>query len=365
MFLGVSAAFKQIEEDLTFAARSDAKVLLTGESGVGKEVVAQLIHVLSSRNQGPLVTINCAGVPDTLLASELFGHVRGSFTDAYTDKRGWLEQADHGTVFMDEVGEMSPQMQGLLLRFLENGEIQPVGSDRRRTVIDVRVITATNRRLLEKVEAKQFREDLYYRLNVIHIDIPPLRDRPEDIPVLLKHFIRYFSARHDVEIPQLSEEVVARLTSFEWPGNVRQLRNIAERLVIRARGGQVKLADLPRELFGGSPPATFGGNKPAVRRSTGMFDRLMAGQTFWSVVYEPFMAHDITRDDVREVVRRGLEVTKGSHKDLASTFNLSSEEYKRMVSFLEKIESIGPPPLRAVPARFRETERRAKKRAVS
>jgi transcriptional regulator with PAS, ATPase and Fis domain len=364
VFLGVSAAFRQIEEDLTFAARSDAKVLLTGESGVGKEVVAQLIHMRSSRNQGPLVTINCAGVPDTLLASELFGHVRGSFTDAYTDKRGWLEQADHGTVFMDEVGEMSSQMQGLLLRFLENGEIQPIGSDRRRTVIDVRVITATNRRLVENVEAKQFREDLYYRLNVIHIDIPPLRDRPEDIPALVTHFIRYFSTRHGVEIPHLSEEVVARLTSFEWPGNVRQLRNIAERLVIRARGGQATLADLPRELFS-SPLATFGGNTPAVRRSTGMFDRLMAGQTFWSVVYEPFMAHDITRDDVRELVRRGLEVTKGSHKDLASTFNLSSEEYKRMVSFLEKIESIGPPSLRAVPAHLRDIERRAKKRAAS
>src|ERR1044071_2621166 len=160
-FLGVSEAFKRIDEDLTFAARSDAKVLLTGESGVGKEVVAQLIHHRSSRNHGPLVPINCAGVPDTLLASKRFGHVRGSFTDAYTDKRGWLETADRGTIFMDEVGEMSSQMQGLLLRFLENGEIQPVGSDRRRSVIDVRVITATNRRLIDKVEAKEFREDLY------------------------------------------------------------------------------------------------------------------------------------------------------------------------------------------------------------
>src|SRR5262245_15712194 len=173
--LGSSTAMRAVEEDLTFAARSDAKVLITGESGVGKEVVARLIHHRSSRNRGPLVTINCAGVPDTLLASELFGHVRGSFTDAYTDKRGWLEQAHGGTVFMDEVGEMSPQMQGLLLRFLENGEIQRVGSDRRQTIVDVRVVTATNRRLIDRVEAKEFREDLYYRLNVIRIDIPPLR----------------------------------------------------------------------------------------------------------------------------------------------------------------------------------------------
>src|SRR5262249_21189805 len=160
------------------------------ESGVGKEVVARLIYHRGNRSRGPLVTINCAGVPDTLLASELFGHVRGSFTDAYTDKRGWLEQANGGTIFMDEVGEMRAEMQGLLLRFLENGEIQRVGSDRRKTVVDVRVITATNRRLMDRVMAKEFREDLYYRLNVIHIEVPPLRDRPEDIPILLTHFVR-------------------------------------------------------------------------------------------------------------------------------------------------------------------------------
>src|SRR4030095_5396254 len=197
--LGASSAAQAIEAEIDCAARSDAKVLITGESGVGKEVVARLIHERSARRTAPLVTINCAGVPDTLLASELFGHTRGSFTDAYTDKHGWLEQAARCTLFMDEVGEMSSQMQGLLLRFLENGEIQPVGSDRRRTVIDVRVITATNRRLIDRVEAREFREDLYYRLNVIHIHLPPLRERAEDIPVLLTHFFRQFSARHGVE----------------------------------------------------------------------------------------------------------------------------------------------------------------------
>src|SRR5262249_47043199 len=210
------------------------------------------------------------------------------------------------------VGEMSSQMQGLLLRFLENGEIQPVGSDRRRSVIDVRVITATNRRLIEKVEAKEFREDLYYRLNVIHIDLPPLRERPEDISVLLTHFIRQFSGRHGVDVPKLSDEVLARLSTFAWPGNVRQLRNIAERLVVRACGGQVTLADLPRELFADRVPAAAR-TTVVEQRSDVLFERLMAGESFWTVVHQPFTMHDITREDVRQVVRRGLELTNDSY----------------------------------------------------
>ena len=163
--IGISSATRAVEEEISYAARSDAKVLITGESGVGKEVVARLIHQRSDRHRVPLITINCAGIPDTLLASELFGHVRGSFTDAYRDKRGWLEEANGGTIFLDEIGEMSSQMQSLLLRFLENGEIQRVGSDRQRTIVDVRVLTATNRRLIDRVAANEFREDLFFQLH--------------------------------------------------------------------------------------------------------------------------------------------------------------------------------------------------------
>jgi len=342
VFLGVSSAFKQIEDDLGFAAHSDAKVLLTGESGVGKEVAARLIHRGGNRRHGPFVPINCAGVPDTLLASELFGHARGSFTDAYTDKRGWLEQADRGTIFMDEVGEMSPQMQGLLLRFLENGEIQPVGSDRRRVAIDVRVITATNRRLIDEVDSKAFREDLYYRLNVIHIDIPPLRERPDDIPVLLNHFIHQFSVRHGVPVPAIDAELMARLQTLQWPGNVRQLRNVAERLVVRVHGRGVTLADLPRELFSSRSSRTAEAPEPARPRSQVLFDRLMKGENFWTVVQQPFMMHDITRDDVREVVRRGMVVANDSYKELLSVFNLPAGDYKRMLNFLRKFQSYTP-----------------------
>ena len=187
--VGCSAAIREVSEDIECASRTDAKVLITGESGVGKEVVARLIHQQSNRRHAPFVAINCAGVPDSLLESELFGHVRGSFTDAHADKRGWLDQAQNGTIFLDEVGEMSSRMQAVLLRFLETGEIQRVGANRTHTAGSVRVIAATNRDLLARVSEKQFREDLYYRLNVIRIAIPPLRERREDIPKLSQHFV--------------------------------------------------------------------------------------------------------------------------------------------------------------------------------
>src|SRR5262245_28699285 len=248
---GVSSAIRAVEEDIQHASRSDAKVLITGESGVGKEIVARLIHQRSRRAAGPLVTINCAGFPDSLLETEMFGHVKGSFTDAYRDKRGWLELANGGTIFMDEVGEMSLRMQALLLRFLESGEIQRVGSERRLSAVNVRVITATHRRLLEKITEKTFREDLYYRLNVIHVEVPPLRERLEDIPVLLKHFLREFSAAHATPEPEVTADALECLTAYHWPGNVRELKNLSERLVLRNRTGRIGVDSLPTEVLPG------------------------------------------------------------------------------------------------------------------
>lgn len=336
--IGVSAATRAINVEIDLAARSDAKVLVTGESGVGKEVVAQLIHHRSHRRHTALVTINCAGIPDTLLASELFGHMRGSFTDAHRDKPGLLEQAHRGTIFMDEIGEMSPQMQSLLLRFLENGEIQRVGSDRQAPSVNVRVIAATNRRLAERVAAKEFRGDLFYRLNVINIEIPPLRERRDDVPVLLEHFLRKFSTSYQVAMPRVNEEAATQLANADWPGNVRQLRNVAERLVVRSRTGVITAADLPRELLsvGSAVPAPAGDARKLFSAEL-MFHRMVReGEDFWTAVRTPFMAHDVTRDDVRTLVREGLELTRGSYKALAQLFNLPESGYKPLLSFLRK-----------------------------
>lgn len=335
--IGVSAASRTIEEEIDYAASSDAKVLITGESGVGKEIVAKLIHHRSRRRHGALVTINCAGIPDTLLASELFGHVRGSFTDAYRDKEGWIKQASQGTIFMDEIGEMSAQMQSLLLRFLETGEIQPVGSDRRTTSVDVRIVAATNRRLMERVTTNEFREDLFYRLNVIPIEIPALRERREDVPVLLAHYLRYFSERHRVEVPVVSDDAAKQLTAAAWPGNVRQLRNVAERLIIRARGGTITVDDLPREILSMDAGLTDG--RGTRSRAEVLFERMVHdGETFWTAAYEPFMSRDITRDDLRAMIRQGLELTRGSYKSVAQLFNLPQSDYKRLLNFLRKYQ---------------------------
>jgi len=190
--IGSSREMLDLRDEIGRISASEAKVLVTGESGVGKELVARAIHAGSPRASAPFVAMNCAGLPETLLESELFGHVKGSFTGAYRDKAGKLELADRGTVFLDEVGEMTLRMQGLLLRFLETGELQKVGSDRATGRVNVRVIAATNRDLRTLIVEGKFREDLFYRLNVIHLVVPPLRDRRADIPTLVEHFLGRF-----------------------------------------------------------------------------------------------------------------------------------------------------------------------------
>ena len=337
-FIGTGVSTCRLREDLDSAARSDAKVLITGESGVGKEVVAHLIHRQSRRSRAPLVTINCAGVPDTLLESELFGHVRGSFTDAHRDKPGRLELANGGTIFMDEVGEMSLRMQALLLRFLETGEIQRVGADTPQRPLDVRVIAATNRNLRERVTSKEFREDLYYRLNVIHLSIPPLRERREDIPELVHHFLRLQAAAVRREPLQVSPEAMARLVSYNWRGNVRELRNVVERIMVRVREGTIGPEHLPPEISDQFAADAAGGiATPAVALADALYDRMVkGGESFWSVVFEPFTVHDLRREEVRTIIQRGLEQTRGSYKLLLSLFNMREEDYKRFLNFLRK-----------------------------
>jgi DNA-binding NtrC family response regulator len=358
--VGASAALSEVDREIDCAARSDAKVLITGESGVGKDIVARLIHQ-RSRRQGSFVTINCAGVPDSLLESELFGHVRGSFTGAYRDRRGWLDQANGGTIFMDEVGEMSLRMQTMLLRFLENGEIQRVGSNRVETGGNIRVITATNKNLVERILDKSFREDLYYRLNVIYIAIPPLRARREDVAPLVKHFLKVFSDTYRVALPHVTEAALEQLTAYPWPGNVRELRNVVERLVIRSGAGAISPGDLPREVAAAAPLRTeTSGELPRKTTADVLYERLVTTGEFWSEVYEPFMARDLTREDLRAIVARGLEQTHGSYKGLVQLFNLGPHDYKRFLNFLRKhgcrlpFQGFRAAPISISPARLRE-----------
>jgi DNA-binding NtrC family response regulator len=335
-FVGDSLAIRAVREEVRYAARSDAKVLLTGDSGVGKEVVARLVHAQSGRRTSAFVAMNCAGVPDSLLESELFGHVRGSFTGAYKARTGLLEQADRGTIFMDEVGEMSPRMQTLLLRFFETGEIQRVGSDGLQPRVDARVIAATNRNLVDRINTNEFREDLYYRLNVIHIRVPTLRERRDDIPLLLCHFLRLYSGQYQTPVPHPTADALAHVLEYDWPGNVRELKNVAERLIVRGAGPAINAAAIRSAMTPGSSVA-----KPAVPATVdvanALYQRVVAdGECFWRAVYDPFMARDVTRSDLRRVVSRGLEQTHGNCKMLVRLFNMQPGDYKRFLNFLHK-----------------------------
>ena len=361
--VGRSDAIRAIQADIDCAARSDAKVLITGETGVGKEVVARLIHQRSSRASNALVTLNCAGLPDSLLESELFGHVRGSFTGAYRDKPGLLEMAPNGTVFLDEVGEMSTRMQVVLLRFLESGEIQRIGADRSHARVNVRLITATNRDLQAQITSGAFREDLYFRLNVIRLWIPPLRERTEDIPLLVDYYLESYCLMHRVARPELSPEAFEALQAYRWPGNIRELKNVVERIVLKAAGRTVRHTDLPTDVVrsiaahpaaltanGHGPAAAAPKHSPADELASLM---LTHGESFWSAVYPVFMSRDLTRADLRKVIQMGLETTNGNYRSLVQLFNMPAEDYKRFLSFLRKHDCHLPfQRFRAAPARL-------------
>jgi transcriptional regulator with GAF, ATPase, and Fis domain len=342
VLVGSSQAIGQIRQDIELASRCHAKVLITGETGVGKEVVAQLIHEGSPRRLQRLVTINCAGLPDSLLESELFGHVRGSFTDAYRDKPGLFESANRGTLFLDEVGEMSPRLQALVLRFLETGEVQRVGGNGVHACVDVRVIAATNRDLHERIVAGAFRDDLFYRLNVIGIHVPPLRERREDVPALLDHFLDKCSLQHGVARRALSPEAARRLLECEWSGNVRQLRNVVERVVLRATRSTIDLSDLPRDLDGATAAKVSAGVEKESQDGRSarpvaadlVAEMIDGGESFWSTVHPHFMKRDLGRDVLRDVIARGLAQTKGNYRMLVRLFNMPSGDYKRFLGFL-------------------------------
>ena len=255
--LGSSGGILEVLRFIQRAAPTDSTVLILGESGTGKELVARAVHYSSLRAQGPFIPVNCGGFTETLLESELFGHVRGSFTGAVADKKGLVEIADGGTFFLDEVAEMSPATQVKFLRVLENREFKPVGGVKTNSV-DVRFITATNQDLERLVKEGRFREDLYYRLNVIPISIPPLRDRREDIPLLAGHFLALYSKRIGKAVDGIDKDAIEILFNYDWPGNVRELENIIERAVALSEGTKVTRDDLAGRVAGAESAALGG-----------------------------------------------------------------------------------------------------------
>jgi transcriptional regulator with GAF, ATPase, and Fis domain len=285
--VGSSPALRQVLEQIAVVAPTGANVLVLGESGTGKELVARAIHEASTRSRRPLVRVNCASIPKELFESEFFGHVRGAFTGAIRDRVGRFELADGGTLFLDEVGEIPQDLQAKLLRVLQEGQFERIGEERTRTV-DVRIVAATNRDLLREVREGRFRQDLYYRLGVFPVQLPPLRDRISDIPALSEFFLRTASAKLGVRTPRMGAAQVAAMQRYDWPGNVRELQNVLERAVILARGGSLDVAPLLPGAVSHVPQDPLGTPPPA------------AGITL----------ADIARME-REVIRRALQETGG------------------------------------------------------
>jgi two-component system repressor protein LuxO len=246
-FIGVSVDMQLVYQIIQNCAASNATILIQGESGTGKEICATAVHHLSKNNQGNFVPMNCASIPQELMESEFFGHIKGAFTGAVNDRKGAVSNADNGTLFLDEIGELSLDIQAKLLRFLQTSEIQKLGSNKLEKV-NVRILCATNRNLLNEVKKGSFREDLYYRLNVIQVDLPPLRDRGEDILLLAQYFLNSFSLEESKKFEALSQDVTDFFVNYPWPGNVRQLQNVIQNIVVLNKGKIVTIDMLPGEL---------------------------------------------------------------------------------------------------------------------
>ncbi len=306
-----SPLFAEAYEMALTVADSPSSILITGESGTGKELIAATIHNRSPRAARRFLAVNCAALTETLLESQLFGHVRGAFTGAVQAQKGLLEEAHGGTLFLDEAGELSPPLQAKLLRVLQEGEFIPVGSTRHRKV-DVRFLAATNRDLEAEVRAGRFREDLFYRLNVITLHLPPLRERPEDIEPLARHFLEKASAKTGRRVRRITQEALAALQRYEWPGNVRELENAIERGVILARGEEVTRELLPLKVSEGRPAA--GGPAPPAPLNLREAEALLVGraleQTGWNKSQAAALL-GVTRKTLDRKIRE-YELTPGS-----------------------------------------------------
>jgi len=321
---GHSAALERVYKMISRVAPNDTNVLITGESGVGKELIAQEIHCASRRNNGPLVIVNCAAIPENLLESELFGHKKGAFTNATNDRDGRFRQADGGTIFLDEIGEMKLDLQAKLLRVLQEREFQPVGSN--DTIRgDFRVLAATNQELESLVDRGLFRKDLYYRLSVFPIQVAPLRERKEDIPELIEHFIVEFNEDRFTEITGIGPSIMDRLVNYEWPGNIRELRNVVERMVILRGEGELLFEDLP-ERFVKMPEAAIPIPAPATATSTPVPNLVLPANGL--NLKEAVMAYEVA------LIKQALEQTSGNKNQAAQLLNINRttlvEKIKRL-----------------------------------
>ena len=302
--IGHSPGMLRILDTLRRIAPSDIPVLILGESGTGKELLAGAVHANSRRAAKRFVAINCAGLSETLLEDELFGHVKGAYTGAATERQGRFEHADGGTMFLDEVGDMPLAMQAKLLRVLENGEVVRVGSNE-PVRVNVRILSATNSDLAQKVRDKQFREDLYFRIKGATIEIPPLRSRREDIPLLIEHFIRQANQSHGAKVKGVSSEARRMLMGFCWPGNVRQLRNVIENMVVLASGPTLGVTDLPAEIY-----------RPPGEQAASQLDQL-AGISL--------------EDAEKELIRNTLKMVSGNREQAATMLGIGERTLYRKI----------------------------------
>jgi DNA-binding NtrC family response regulator len=323
--IGSSSEMEKVYRMIERVANTDSTVLLLGESGTGKELVAKALHFNSRRANMPFVAVNCAALPEHLLESELFGHRKGAFTGAAFDKVGLFQHADGGTIFLDEVGSMPLGLQSKLLRFLQDHELRRVG-DTSTVNVDVRVVAATNEPLQEKLKQKTFREDLYYRISVIPIELPPLRDRSDDIALLVSHFVRTTAQRQNIRPPAVSDDVLSVLKSYQWPGNVRELQNAIERACALCDAGLICLRDLPPQVLESVGKGTAGG------LSNAPVDSPLARVARWVDKFEPVPLKDFLHQQEVAYIERVIEAADNDKDRAANMLGISIATLYRKLS---------------------------------
>jgi two-component system response regulator AtoC len=333
LLIGRHRTLGEALDKLARLAESDSPVLITGETGTGKELFARALYLLSARGRGPFLSLNCGRYPEAqLVASELFGHKRGSFTGAVTDHRGIFEEADGGVVFLDEIGELCPPAQAMLLRLLSEGDIRPVGASHAKRV-NVRVVAATNRDLRAMINAGTFHADLYYRLRYLQLRVPAVRERGDDWELIADYHLRRLGTRRST-MKRFSSEARALLAEYPWPGNVRELVSVVDTGFHLSDGPLIEPCHFTEQLEDAAREEQLQ-RIPLHRDQSDALARMAAGsENFWDAVYRPYMDRELSRREVREIVEQGLFRTRGSYKKLLGVFGVDDSDYLRFMDFL-------------------------------